>query len=188
MENGLAGAYLSLGCIHQEQVTRNDSAIPASSGIQSGDGRRVGSERATHVAEAEGSFGELAAEVEPLALRHVGGKGASQDVNFLVRHDDGILNSEKLNPRKEEGVEPVWLVETPSLSNRDAETYFRSLPLLLRAQARDRPGRRAPRPGRRAQAGGVAAACPVRARRPRSRDLCGTLRRFSPRLNRVQNL
>lgn len=57
---------------------------------------------ATHVAEADGSFRELPAEIEPLALSHVGGEGASQGVNFLVRHDDGIRNSEKLKRRKGE--------------------------------------------------------------------------------------
>lgn len=78
-----------------------------------------------------GGFRELPAEIEPLALRHVRRKGASQAVSFLVRHGFGDAEVEKRRKRSRRTT--VWLVEAPSLSNRETERYFRPRPSRLRA-------------------------------------------------------
>lgn len=58
---------------------------------------------ATHVAEALGGLRIFTAQIQPLALCHVRGEGASQVISFAVGHDHPTFGDAKAEPERERG-------------------------------------------------------------------------------------
>lgn len=74
-------------------------------------GEAVIGSSATHIAKALGGLKIVSAQIQPLALCHVRGKGASQGISFAIRHGHLTFGDSETDPEKERG----WREPPPSL-------------------------------------------------------------------------